>query len=146
MSFSTKECSHCGAAVDESADKCSCGYVFPDNGITLPGPDAARSATYETTYLTQPQKRPRRSKPVKKSGTRRAQASTTPSKRSQARGRGRSDRLAECPSCGVPISTRAEACPKCGSRPWENCQICDAKVPAGFAPCPECGDPEPFAP
>jgi len=51
--------------------------------------------------------------------------------------------LTSCQECEGKVSTRAQACPHCGSpvTPTTECDECGGGIPIGASACPECGAP-----
>jgi len=59
---------------------------------------------------------------------------------------GRNTNLIICPSCSSEVSKRAASCPNCELKLKEKCCLCKNEITTDSQVCPQCGDPNPFAP
>ena len=134
-------CPNCGNSLADVTSGCPCGFSYVEGEMQVPAPGIVRTAAPNArdrvtpTQATRAPAEPRK----KKSGA------TKPERASDgAVARPNESLIMGCPSCGARISKRAQECPKCGSSPYDQCQVCAAEILANTAPCSECGDPEPF--
>jgi RNA polymerase subunit RPABC4/transcription elongation factor Spt4 len=143
-----KGCPHCGNVLPEDTASCSCGFAFSSGDFEVQGAGVARSLLDRTLGMTRkaPSKRAERARnPAAAKGAKDEKMVKTKPVGS-APAQADPSRLMDCPFCSARISKRANACPKCGRKPFLDCRICGSNILAGTAVCPECGDPDPFNP
>jgi len=58
----------------------------------------------------------------------------------------RNAKLIICPNCSSEVSKRAIRCPNCELKLKEKCCLCKNEIAIDSQVCPQCGDPNPFAP
>ena len=141
--MSGTRCPNCGNSLPDVTSSCPCGFSYVEGEMEVPAPGIVRtvapSAKDRVTPASQATKAPAEPRTKKKPAENKRERASD-----GAVARPNEALIMGCPSCGARISKRAQECPKCGSTPYDHCQVCAARILANTAPCSECGDPEPF--